>query len=244
MSKKNKINLAIFIIAVIIIVLVVIFGNSISKKQEARSNSIEEVDVEEVDNVSIVDEKLKAGDYRVTQPYLFNYLTKKSALWYSSNGKVDSIKKKGSSYYIVVTGLKDKNKKITLVSDTKVKNINKKDKVYFVGSIDIESERIQLTKLSKEEIDYSSVEEISLEDLYDNIYYIKNTYVLVSGYMVTEGTNYKLFARKADSKKEETIINYFNINWADDFNLTGNKDVVVKCFIGDRYSLIGCELEE
>ncbi len=244
MSKKNKINLAIFIIAVIIIVLVVIFGNSISKKQEARSNSIEEVDVEEVDNVSIVDEKLKAGDYRVTQPYLFNYLTRKSALWYSSNGKVDSIKKKGSSYYIVVTGLKDKNKKITLVSDTKVKNINKKDKVYFVGSIDIESERIQLTKLSKEEIDYSSVEEISLEDLYDNIYYIKNTYVLVSGYMVTEGTNYKLFARKSDSKKEETIINYFNINWADDFNLTGNKDVVVKCFIGDRYSLIGCELEE
>ena len=132
MSKKNKINLAIFIIAVIIIVLVVIFGNSISKKQEARSNSIEEVDVEEVDNVSIVDEKLKAGDYRVTQPYLFNYLTRKSALWYSSNGKVDSIKKKGSSYYIVVTGLKDKNKKITLVSDTKVKNIILIKKIKFI----------------------------------------------------------------------------------------------------------------
>ncbi len=243
MSKKNKINLAIFIVAVIIIVLVVILGNNISKKQEAKNNTVEEVNVEDVDNVSIVDEKLKAGDYRVTQAYLLNYLTRKSALWYSSNGKVQSIKKKGSSYYVVVSGTVDKNKKITLVSDTKVKNIKKNDKVYFVGNIDINTERIQLTKISKEAIDYQSVFEISLEDLYDNIYYIKNTYVIVSGYMVTDGSDFKLYASKADSKKDATITNYFYLNWAEEFKLTGNKDVVVRCFIGDRYSLIGCELE-
>jgi len=244
MSKKNAVNLAIFIVAIIIIVLVVILGNNISKNKEANNNEIQEVNVDDVDNVSIVDEKLKAGDYRVTQPYLFNYLTRKSAIWYSSNGKVDSIKKKGSSYYISVSGLNDKKKKVTLVSESNVKDIKKKDKVYFVGNINVEGEYIQLTKISKEVIDYNSVFEISLEDLSDNIYYIKNTYVLVSGYMVTDETEYKLYANKASSKKDETLVNYFTINWAEEFKYTGNKDVVVKCFIGDRYNLIGCELEK
>ena len=60
--------------------------------------------------------------------------------------------------------------------------------------------------------------------------------------MVTDGPEYKLYDSKENYKQDEEQGNFFLINWAKSFNYTGNSQVLLRCFIGDRYKLIGCEL--
>ena len=145
---------------------------------------------------------------------------------------------------ITIKGEKDKKKTIKAYINKDDLKVKVKDAVYFVGSIDIADGTVNLARISKDEIDYKNVVNISVEDLNDNIYYLKNTYVIVSGYMITAADKYKLYSSKSDYKKDEEVGNYFLIEWADEFNYTGTSEVLLRCFIGDRYKLIGCEMEK
>jgi len=244
MENKNSKYYVILVISILIIVGVILGGVITSKKKNAEPDTKKMVDVEDADNVSVVDEKLKQGDYRVTQKYLLNYTTHKGNVWYSSKALVTKIKYDGNNAVITMVDTKDNKKKILGYISKDEVNIKKNDIVFFVGSIDLKDGNINLAKISKEEIDYKSVVEMSFSDLYDNIYYLKNTYVLVSGYMITSGPEYKLYSSKENYKKDEENEEYFAIDWAEEFKYTGNQQVLLRCFIGDRYRLIGCELME
>ena len=243
MSKDAKKSLIIFIITIVVIILVLIISNIISnkKKEEKTDNGFDVVDYKEVDNVAVVDAKLKEGDYRVTQGYLLNYTKRKSNTWYSSSGIILDYKVKNRDVVITI-GQEKSTDKIIAHIDQEYFNYKKKDKVYFVGTIDLADGSLNLSKISKEEIDYNNVVKLSFKDLYMNIYYLKNTYVIVSGYMITAAAEYKLYESKESYKKDETLGTYFYLDWEDEFNYTGTSNVVVKCFIGDRYKLVGCEL--
>ena len=246
MEKNKKKNLIILIVSILIIILVVVLGTIVANKKdkELSNDNSNKVDVSDVDNVSIVDEKLKEGDYRVTQSYLLNYTKRKGNVWYSSKGIITSIKYKDNNVLLTITSKNNKKKVINAYISKDSFSFKNKDEVYFVGTIDLKDGDINLSRISKEEIDYNSVVVLSLDDLYDNIYYLKNTYVLVSGYMITVGDKYKLYSSKAEYKKDEEASNYFNIEWSGEFNLTGTQEVLLRCFIGDRYKLIGCEIEK
>ena len=83
----------------LIILIVIICGSIISKNKEKDLDvDNKQVDVSDVDNVSIVDEKLKQGDYRVSQSYLLNYTKRKGNVWYSSKGIVTNIKYKNNTF--------------------------------------------------------------------------------------------------------------------------------------------------
>ncbi len=246
MGGEKKKGLIILVITILIIVLVLVSGIIISNKKEkdALKNEEQVVNVEDSNNVSVVDEKLKQGDYRVSQSYLLSYTKNKGNVWYSSKGVVTKIKYKDNNALITISGEDDKSKKVIGFIDKEGLKIKENDVVYFVGSVDISDGNIILARISKEEIDYKNVVVMSLEDLSDNIYYLKNTYVIVSGYMITVGDKYKLYSSKSDYKKDEEYGSYFNIEWAKEFNYTGTSEVLLKCFIGDKYKLIGCEMEK
>ena len=246
MEKDKKKSLIVLIVSILIIVLVLIGGAIISKNKakELEKKDSTKVDVTDVGNVSIVDEKLKQGDYRVSQSYLLNYTKRKGSVWYSSKGVITKIKNNDNNAIITIADEKNKDNKIKDNIDKDNLDVKVNDLVYFVGTIDLSDGYINLARISKDVINYSNVEEIELNDLVDNIYYLKNTYVLVSGYMITVGDKYKLYESKAAYKKDEEIGNYFFIEWNGKFNYTGTQDVLLKCFIGDRYKLIGCELEK
>ncbi len=244
MDKKNKRYYIVLVVSILIIIGVVIGGSILSKKKTQEVDTKQLVDVDDADNVSVVDEKLKQGDYRVTQKYLLNYTTHKGNVWYSSKALVTKIKYNGNNAVITLVDQKNKKNKILgYITKDEVK-VKKNDKVFFVGSIDLSDGNINLAKISKEEIDYLNVVEIEYNDLYDNIYYLKNTYVYVSGYMVTDGPEYKLYDSKENYKQDEEKGNFFLLSWSKDFKYTGNAQVLLRCFIGDRYKLIGCELME
>lgn len=246
MENGKKRNLIVLVVSIIIIMSVLIIGTSIAKKQEKELLAKEEtkIDVNDTNNVSIVDEKLKNGDYRVSQSYLLSYTKNKGNVWYSSKGVIVKISTKDENAIITIRGEKDKNKTVKAYIDKQSLKVKEKDSVYFVGSIDLSDGYINLARISKEEIDYNNVVDISVEDLKDNIYYLKNTYVIVSGYMITAGDKYKLYDSKNDYKKDAEIGNFFFIEWAKEFKYTGSSDVLLRCFIGDRYKLIGCEMEK
>lgn len=242
MSKKN---LIILIVSLLIIILVVGIGIAISnKKDNELDNTNTEIKIEDVDNVSLVDEKLKEGDYRVTQAYLLNYTRRKGSVWYRSEGIVTKIKYDGTSATVTITSPDNKSKKVIANIDKDNLNVKEKDHVHFVGTIDMRDGTINLAKISKEEIDYNNIVDITLAELDDNIYYLKNTYVIVSGYMITVADKYKLYSSKTEYKKDEEANNYFLIEWQNEFSYTGTSEVLLRCFIGDRYKLIGCELEK
>lgn len=122
--------------------------------------------------------------------------------------------------------------------------VKKGDIVNFVGTIDLETGSIELSRVSLEEIDYKSVTGIEINELIDNIKAVKNNYFVVSGYMVTDSDKYKLFESKSSYLKDKNVGTYFYLNWKDKFNYTGNQEVKVKCKILDTYKLNYCELME
>lgn len=241
MSGDNKRNIIILIIVIIIILAVFIGSAIMSKKKNNEELKYEDINYNDVDNVAAVDEKLKLGDYRVTQGYLLNYTKRKGNTWYSSRGIITKIKDDGMNISIT---LKDENGSNTIIAHISNDdfNLKKNDVVNFVGSINISDGSINLARISKDEIDYNNVVKLSFNDLYMNIYYLKNTYVLVSGYLITFADNYKLYESKEAYKKDETLGTFFYIEWNGTFNYTGSQNVTLKCFIGDRYKLVGCEL--
>lgn len=238
--KKNKI-LIIVVCALIIMILGVFFWNYISKKQSEDKNKLDNnsVDVSDVNNIDSVEAKL-GEDVKITQGYLLNYTTKKSGIWYMSSGAVKNIIE--DNKYSTITISSDDGKVIKGTIATDKCDVKKEDFIYFVGTIDLKTMMLNLTKVDIEQINYKNVEEIELNDLVDNINLIKENYFIVHGYLVTDGDQYKLYDTKDAYKENEGFGSYFTLSWKEEFPYTGTKEVSVKCKIDDTYKLNECEL--
>lgn len=243
--KKHKVAI-ICLGALIIMIAGVFFWNKIAllqkqDKEEDNNNSVP-VDVSDANNIPSVEEKL-GSDMKITQGYLLNYTRNKSSVWYMSSAKVKKIAKDGSFSIITLSGDTGSKTLKATIESSKV-DIKKGDKVNFVGTVNLDEGSIELSKISKDDIDYNSVTEILFDDLVENIKLIKSTYFIVNGYMVTEGDVYKLYESKDTYKKNKSAGNSFLISWKDDFGLTGNALVTIKCLLDDTYKLNECVLIE
>lgn len=229
-----------FISLVIIMLFGVLFWNYVSHEQ-AEAKKKAEKDTEtmnsvEANNVAIIDGKL-GSDIRITQDYLIKYTRKKSGIWYLSNAKVKNIKEDGSNLVFILSN--GENDLIANISGER-SNVQVNDDVYFVGTVDLSDGSIDLAKVSTEEINYSSAVKVNFNDLVNNISLLKSNHFLVSGYLVTDHEQYKLFDSKESYGKDASVGTYFTINWKEDFNFTGNQDILVDCIIKDTYKLGEC----
>lgn len=242
MKKSIKADI-IAVIFMIVMILGVIVWNKIVDLQNKDDSSDETVDVSDANNVSTIDSKL-GEDVRITQSYLLNYTTKKVGTWYESSAYVKKITKDDDDAILTIASSKDSDDDIKAIIDKDKCDVSKGDTIYFVGTIDLSNGYIKLVKLELEEIGYSSVTKIDIDDLISNINLIKSTYFVVSGYMVTDGEEYKLFDSKDSYKSDATAGNYFLLSWDGEFEYTGNQDVKVKCLLGSTYKLKECTLED
>lgn len=226
------------IIALIIMFLGVIFFNHVVKKDEKKDEITEKYELDDYNNVPTIDKKL-GEDINITQEYLLTYVTKKSGYWYESSGTVTKIKTDQNNNYITIS---DGNNSIIGIIDINKTNVKSGDKVYFVGSIDLKTGYLKLSKISTDSINYNSSTKINIEELKNNIDLVKSTYFIVNGYLVTEGNDYKLFNSKEDFKENNIAGHYFRIEWNGKFDYTGNQEVTIKCNIGNTYTLNNCTL--
>lgn len=238
--NKYKVYI-IFTILVIIMISGVVFWNNIIDKKD--NNEVKDtIDVSDANNVPYVDAKL-GSDVRITQGYLLNYVTKKSSIWYMSTGYVKKITKKDKEATINLSETKDSETYIQGTIEIDKCNIKTGDLVNFVGTIDIESGTINLSKISKETINYQNMEEIDFNSLEDNLNLIKSTYFIISGYMVTDDKEYKLYDTKEAWQNDNSDLNYFTIEWKETFNYTGNQDIKIKCLLSNTHKLKECEMQ-
>ncbi|MBQ8193514.1 MAG: hypothetical protein IJZ46_05540 [Bacilli bacterium] len=239
--KKTKLFIFCSISIVLMIFLVVIF-NFVFKKDDdkllTKINNYSE-DIGDYNNVSSIDAKLGDEDIKVTQSYLLNYTIKKGGTWYLSNGVVRSIKKISNECIINVS---NEEQSLNLTIDSSKCSVKRNDKVNFVGTIDIETGNLLLSRISTDEINYSSAINLNLNELINNINLVRNSYFVINGYMVTDGDKYKLYNSKESYIDNPDVGNYFNLNWKDNFGYTGNSDVTVRCNILDTFKLHNCEL--
>lgn len=239
--KKTKLFIFCSISIVLMIFLVVIF-NFVFKKDDdkllTKINNYSE-DIGDYNNVSSIDAKLGDEDIKVTQSYLLNYTIKKGGTWYLSNGVVRSIKKISNECIINVS---NEEQSLNLTIDSSKCSVKRNDKVNFVGTIDIETGNLLLSRISTDEINYSSAINLNLNELINNINLVRNSYFVINGYMVTDGDKYKLYDSKESYIDNPDVGNYFNLNWKDNFGYTGNSDVTVRCNILDTFKLHNCEL--
>ncbi|HAB67096.1 MAG TPA: hypothetical protein DCE23_06990 [Firmicutes bacterium] len=239
--KKHKIVI-LSITIIILCFMSVILWNFIVRKQKEKKEE-EPINVLDINNVPSVDAKLNGEDYPITQLYLLSYSKHKSGIWYMSSGYVSRISKRGTDVVIVLTEGKNSNIVLTTSINEDKANVKVGDLVNFVGTVDIKSGEVHLSKISHDPINYASVTEISLSDLVNNIKLIKDTYFLVSGYMVTDQDKYKLYDSKDNYNKDNSVGNYFLIDW-NEVKYTGNQNVILRCKLEDTYALGNCSLME
>lgn len=237
--SKIRILISVVLVSLFMVAGIMYFSH-INKDNNEDINNVN-TDYGDVTNVPIIDAKL-GEDIKITQSYLKKYVIKKSGLWYMSNGKISSIKSNedGTTYKIV----SNSNQVLILYTSKDNEGFKKGDNVNFVGTINLSDGSINLSSISKDEINYSSPTVIELDELINHINTIKSNYFIVNGYMVTEGSIYKLYDSKEDYKSEETQSIPFELEWKDKFNLTGNANVTVKCLIGSTFKLKECVLED
>jgi len=243
-KEKLKVPIICIIIFIILGLSVLLWNYIIGKNKEEDNDETSEVSEDfDYNNVSVVDEKL-GSDFRITQSYLMNYVIKKVGTWYMSKGYVKNIKKDGD--YVILTISQDKDGEATIEAQINKDNCNVKkgDSVFFVGIINFKKYSLKLTKIDTELINYKDVTSITFEELYNNLNNLKNTYFIVSGYMVTDNDKYKLFDSKEDYLNNDSTNDYFTLNWDGEFLYTGNQNVVVRCLLTDTYTLSYCTLEE
>lgn len=242
--KKYKVAI-ISMVALIIMLLGVLVWNKIvdlQKEDKETTNVTEQVDVSDVNNISNVESKL-GQPMKITQSYLLRYTTAKSGVWYMSTATVKKISIKNDETIITLVSNDNEYSLNGTIAKEKV-DVKKGDVVNFVGTIDFVTGGIDLTKISKDKINYVDVNVIDFSALVDDIRKILKNQFVISGYMVTDGTKYKLFESKTAYNKTDKVGTYFTLEWKDDFNYTGNSDVTVQCYIGDTYKLRDCELME
>lgn len=242
--KEHRV-LIISVIAIVLMLLSVFFWNYVSKKQaEAKTeNSTNLVDISDVDNVASVESKL-GSDIKITQGYLLTYTVKKSSIWYMSTGVIDSIQTDGDYSIIRIRSSLEDDAYLEASILTSKCSVKKKDTVYFVGNVDLNTGMLELAKISVEPIRYNSVTEVSLSDLIANIQQVKSNFFIVNGYLVTEGENYKIYDTKEAYTTDSSFGHYFSVTWEEEFPYTGNQSVSIKCQIGDTYKLRSCALME
>lgn len=242
--KKYKVAI-ISIVCLIVMVLSVLVWNKIvdlQKEDKKTTKVTEQIDVSDANNIVNVESKL-GQPMKITQGYLLKYTTAKSGVWYMSTATVKKISTKSDE--AIITLVSDDNKYSLNGSIAKDKvSVTKGDVVNFVGTVDFVTGGINLTKISKDKINYVDVNEIEFNTLVDDIGKILNNQFVINGYMVTDGTKYKLFESKTAYNKTDKVGTYFTLEWKDEFSYTGNSDVTIKCYIGDTYKLRECELVE
>lgn len=241
--KKHRVEI-ISIICIIVMLLSVGLWNNIVEKQKAKKETNTDttnIDVSDASNIKSVEAKL-GSDMKITQGYLLKYTSNKSGIWYMCTGYVKNITKKNKEATITLSDSKDSSLKIKATISTEKCDVNKGDVVNIVGTINFLDSSLELTKISKEDIEYKDVTNIALDELITNIDLIKSNYFIVSGYMVTDGDKYKLFDTKEDYKLDSSVGTYFTLSWKDKFDYTGNQAVSVKCKLEDTYKLNECEL--
>jgi hypothetical protein len=235
--KKEKV----FIIIVCILIIGFLCGFFIkhiidnNKKEEVK----QVIDTGDVSNVSVIDKKL-GSDIKITQGYLYKYMLKKSTVWYESSATVDVVSIKGATNIV----FKEKGKSIkAYISNTNL-NFKVGDKIYFVGTINIKDHSLELSEISRTEIDYDSSIKINFVDLINNIDSLYKTHFIVNGYLVTtEDNKYKLFDSKESYNKNNEAGNYFLVSFKDKFNYTGKARVSLDCLVEDTYKLKECVLK-
>ena len=242
MNKKIRI-IIITIISLILTCIITLFILKNINKEENILNKINNIDnsIDNANNVPTIDAKL-GNDIRITQSYLLNYTIGKSGIWYMSNGYIKEIKVKNNEALIQIYDDSSNEKYITATINSNKCNVKKGDLVNFVGSIDMKTWNINLTKISTSNINYSDITEIELNKLIENIELLKRNYFIISGYLVKEDNLYKLFDSKQDSNNKEKN-NYFIVNWKNNTVPKDNQNIKIKCLIMDTYMLKDCEIE-
>ena len=239
--KKEIIFFSIFFLIILAIAgwfyFVIYLGD---KEVEEKTN--QGFDLSDVNNVDAVESRL---DYKmkISQGYLLTYTTNKSGIWYMSSAIVSKIKLDGTDAFITLTNDDKTHKLIAEISSDKV-NVKKGDSINFVGTIDLETGKIELAKISKDTINYKNVKKMEFTKLVDNIKKVKDNIFVISGYMITDGDRYKLFESKTSYKENNNVGEYFTISWDKEFNYTGNANVTLECKLNGTYKLKECSLVE
>lgn len=237
--KKYKNELVFFGILIVALCVAGIII-SLTNNKETNEKPIPNIDVSDVNNIEAVESRLEYK-MKITQGYLLTYTTNKSGVWYMSNALVSKIKNDDGIAYITLSN-QDKTHTIIAEIDSSKVTIKKGDFINFVGTIDLETGHIELAKLSKEAIKYNDVTEIEFSKLVDNIKTVKDNIFVINGYMVTDGSKYKLYDTKSAYQDNKNVGNYFTISWKDKFDYTGNANVTLECKLNGTYKLKDCTL--
>lgn len=235
-ENKEPIFLIILIMILVLGIILFFVFKDFNKEEEKPTY----VDTSDVNNVPDVEKRL-GNTMKITQNYLLTYTKNKSSIWYMSSAKVKNIKIKDSDAYIT---LSDDNKTLKAWIEADKVNIKKDDIINFVGTIELSDGSLKLSKISVDSINYKNVTEIIFSDLVDNINLVLDNKFVIDGYMITDGSKYKLYSSKNSYESNPSVGNYFTLIWKDKFNYTGNANVTVQCSIGDTFKLIDCELLE
>jgi hypothetical protein len=240
--KKYKNEFIFFLILVTALVIAGVIITVSKGKNNEESNPGIEIDLNDVNNVDVVESRL---DYKmkITQGYLLTYTTNKSGIWYMSSAVIDKIKIDGTEAFILLIN-EDKTYSLVAEIPSNKVNVKKGDTINFVGTIDLETGNIELAKISLDEINYKDVEKMEFTELVDNINKVMDNIFVIHGYMITDGTKYKLFDSKSSYEKDSSVGNYFNIKWDGKFNYTGNANVTIECKLNGTYKLKDCTLVE
>lgn len=235
-ENKEPIFLIILIMILVLGIILFFVFKDFNKEEEKPTY----VDTSDVNNVPDVEKRL-GNIMKITQNYLLTYTKNKSSIWYMSSAKVKNIKIKDSDAYIT---LSDDNKTLKAWIEADKVNIKKDDIINFVGTIELSDGSLKLSKISVDSINYKNVTEIIFSDLVDNINLVLDNKFVIDGYMITDGSKYKLYSSKNSYESNPSVGNYFTLIWKDKFNYTGNANVTVQCSIGDTFKLRDCELLE
>lgn len=236
-EDKEPILLIVLIMALIIGIILFFVFKDFNKEEEKEPIY---VDTSDVNNVPDVEKRL-GNTMKITQNYLLTYTKNKSSIWYMSSAKVKSVKIKDTDAYIT---LSDDSKTLDAWIEADKINIKKGDTINFVGTVELSDGSLKLSKISVDTINYKNVTEITFGDLVDNIKLVLENKFVIDGYMITDGSKYKLYSSKKSYESNPSVGNYFTIIWKDKFNYTGNANVTVQCNIGDTFKLKDCELLE
>ena len=223
---KSKIILSIICLLVVSFILILFFYKD--KKDDSLKDIID-IDLD----ISSIDNKL-GNEIDISFDYLSNYILKKSNIWYRSNGIISDISKKDN--YIKYKISIDKKSYIIAYYDKK-NDYKVNDKIYFIFTMDFNNS-IKLVKISKDYIDYNSVIDIDLNDLYSHLDLLSKSKFNINGYLVTVKDKYYFYSNKDSYLKK--VKDYYVINWDGDPLYTGNGNVRLSCSINNIYSLNNC----
>ena len=227
-----------------VLVLILWLGVSVYKGDEHQNDDSnnQEIDFTYVNNIDDVENNMNYK-MKISQSYLLTYTTNKAGVWYMSNAVVDKVKIDGTDAFIILTNEDKTHSLVTEIESNRV-NVKRGDEVHFVGTVDLETGNIELAKISLDEINYKDVEKMEFTELVDNINKVMDNIFVIHGYMITDGTKYKLFDSKSSYEKDSSVGNYFNIKWDGKFNYTGNANVTIECKLNGTYKLKDCTLVE